>query len=231
MATISCFLLRIEFTIFIVFIGTTPSMNNVMKQVRELDYDLVDSEHRALLQVIRDSQNENPSEMTDYLHMRPQYSKTFDAESMMIVGSHSPVPIFSDSGLGSCGPFIETVMRIFLSSSVDKPSTDVKVSFDVPEFLRAVPNQIHLDKVACVKSTPMLIKVALYSTKLSLPVSLDATINASYISHSKEPRVNCIHLVSGCVTISSRCCPFADFCLDSRSCPCFSVVNQKHPRR
>jgi hypothetical protein len=32
-------------------LGTKPPMNSVMKQVRELDYDLVESEHRALLQV------------------------------------------------------------------------------------------------------------------------------------------------------------------------------------
>lgn len=34
-----------------VYIGTKPPMNSVMKQVRELDYDQVEAEHRALLQV------------------------------------------------------------------------------------------------------------------------------------------------------------------------------------
>jgi hypothetical protein len=31
--------------------GTKPPASSVMKQVRELDYDRVESEHRALLQV------------------------------------------------------------------------------------------------------------------------------------------------------------------------------------
>ncbi len=31
--------------------GTRPPMNSVMKQVRDLDYDQVETEHRALLQV------------------------------------------------------------------------------------------------------------------------------------------------------------------------------------
>ena len=39
------------YTHYYYYTGTKPPMSAVMKQVRELDYDLVESEHRALLQV------------------------------------------------------------------------------------------------------------------------------------------------------------------------------------
>lgn len=38
--------------IYLIHTGTKPPMNSVMKQVRELDYDQVEAEHRSLLQVM-----------------------------------------------------------------------------------------------------------------------------------------------------------------------------------
>ena len=52
-----------------------------MTQVRELNYDLVEAEHKALLQIIRDTQNENKAEVVDKLYIRVQYSKSLDMDA------------------------------------------------------------------------------------------------------------------------------------------------------
>lgn len=175
-------------------------MNSVMKQVRELDYDQVEAEHRSLLQVIRDSQNENRVEVSDKLHIRPQYPKSVESE--VPVGVQLPsgtlVPLHN-SGLGSAasdGPYVKILVRLYLSYSADKPATNVSLTVDGPGFVHIVPKNIILSKVAGVKKTPLMVKVFLYATKAALPMGLEGVVTASYTSHNGEPRVTSIPLVS-----------------------------------
>ena len=51
MLTVSVLHTHYYYYYYYYYTGTKPPMSAVMKQVRELDYDLVESEHRALLQV------------------------------------------------------------------------------------------------------------------------------------------------------------------------------------
>ena len=169
-----------------------------------MDYDVVESEHRALLQVIRDSQNENKVEATDRLFIRPQYPKSIENDSpggVQLPGNL--VPLFPGIGGNSSsndGPFVKLLVRLYISySSADKPATNVSLTIEAPQFAYVVPKNIILQKVSGVKSTPLMVKVYFYATRNCLPNSLDAVVTASYLSHNGEPRVTSIPLVRVCV--------------------------------
>eukprot|EP01032_Pedospumella_encystans_P011289 gene11289-13134_t len=183
------------------YMGTRPPMNSVMKQVRDLDYDQVETEHRALLQVIRDSQNENKVEQTDKLHIRPQYPKSIENESPAGVSlpTATLVPLFNNlvnngNNNNNEGPYVKILVRLYLSYSGDKPATQVSLTIDTPGAFHIVPKNIILSKVAGVKNTPLMVKVFFYATKNNLPSVLDAVVTASYVSHNGEPRVTSIPL-------------------------------------
>jgi hypothetical protein len=190
------------------FAGTKPPVNSVMKQARELDYDLVESEHRALLQVIRDSQSESKQEGAplDKLHIRVQYPKALDTEGGGGAGAGlgpglppaSLVPLSQGIGAGGGGPdgpWVKILVRLYLSYSADKPASNVSISIDCPSFAHVVPKNVVLDKVHGVRNTPVLVKLCFYATRTCLPNSLDAVVSACYTSHTGEHRVTSLPLV------------------------------------
>jgi hypothetical protein len=52
------------------YLGTKPPVNAMMSQVRELDYEKIDMEHKQLLQVIRESQYDNKAEASGQVPRR-----------------------------------------------------------------------------------------------------------------------------------------------------------------
>eukprot|EP01034_Spumella_vulgaris_P030819 gene30819-38095_t len=183
-----------EGNLAISFLGTKPPINAVTTQVRDINYDKVDEEHRALLQIIRDSQNENRVEPVERLVIRSQVAKTLDNEvapmSDVELPVQSLVPVYSvANGLGHDHQYVKICIRLYLSYNGPQPATNVSLVVSAPSFVHAVPKNFLLTKVTGGKSTPVMVKLYLYATRAALPSGLDAVVTATYTSSKGEPRV------------------------------------------
>ncbi len=181
------------------YLGTKPPINAVMTHVRDINYEKIDEEHRALLQVIRESQSDTKAEPVEKLIIRSQVGKTLDVEPHgvslgdsdlppgMLVPSYSP-----GGGLGGDRDgqqYVKVCVRVYLSYSGAQPATNVSLVVSSPSCVHAAPKNFVLQKVAGgAKSTPVMVKVYLYATR-TIPSGLDATITATYTSSKGEPRV------------------------------------------
>ena len=184
-----------------------------MTQVRELNYDLVEAEHKALLQIIRDSQSESKADVVDKLYIRVQYSKSLDMDAqeainfgqsdtmtMPLLPTDKFASLMSSSASSSLsnssgGPYVKLLVRLYLSYSGDKAARNVSLVINAPEQIYVVPKSIILQSVGNVKSTPLMVKVYLYALKTQLPTSLEGTVTASYLSSNNEHKVTSIGLV------------------------------------
>lgn len=183
------------------YLGTKPPVNAVTTHVRDINYDQVDEEHRALLQVIRESQSDAKIEPTEKLVIRSQLGKTLDSEphsaamgdtflppSSMLVPAHSSAG--GGGGLDRDGQFVKVCVRLYLTHVGAQPATNVSLVVSCPSFVHAVPNNVILQRVAGgSKAEPTMVKVYMYALRASLPTGLDATVTATYTSSNGEPRV------------------------------------------
>ena len=180
------------------FLGTKPPVTTVLTQVRDLDYDKIDEEHRMLLQIIRESQNESKGEVLDKLLIKSQIPKTFDMEPTTLpdLPVNSFVPIHPpNTTLHHDGQFVKICVRFFFSHNGERPVHNVSVSLSSPQHIYITPRQFVIPKVANLKSTPVVQKVTFYALKTYLPTSMEITATASYQSSNKgEPQIVAHHI-------------------------------------
>lgn len=155
--------------------------------------------------MIRDSQSENKVEVSDKLHIRAQFPKAIENnENPGVALPSTMVPLYTGIGANvNDGPYVKILVRLYLSYSADRPATDVSLTIEAPGFAHVVPKNIILAKVSGVKTTPLMVKVYFYATRSCLPTGLDVVVTASYLSHSGEPRVTSVPLVS--VSVQKLC--------------------------
>lgn len=183
------------------YIGTKPPANSVATNVnkRDVDYDKVDEEHRMLLQIIRDSQTDNKTEPRDKLLIRAQIPRTLDLEPMHgidVRGDDFKLPndlAFLGSStdiLNDSKNLVKICVRIYVSYSGAEPLNNVSLVAVVPNSVYICPQNVLIQKVSGVQSTPILTKFYIYCSKSSLPSVLDSAccFYATYTSPNGEPR-------------------------------------------
>ena len=149
-----------------------------------------------LLQVIRDSQNENKTDNGEVLVIKCNVPQELD---LSIDGNLAELPrdvvSMSSAHLGSKeGRPYKISLKVYISisganrASIPKAVSNVYVSIDGPEFIHVFPKSTVIEKLSTTSTTPLLLQFKCYATKSSLPVNLDASINASYICSNGEPR-------------------------------------------
>lgn len=195
------------------YLGTKPPTNSVSTHIREPDYDKIDSEHRSLLQIIRESQTENKAEPRDKLIMRSQISRSLDKEyvpmdlppyivpSSVLLNSTSLLNNDSNGQIKIC-------VRLFLSFSGEKSATSVSLAVSAPSFLHVAPKNIIIQSVSGSPSTPVMVKLYFYATRLELPSKLEAEIMATYNTSNGEPRI-ASHIISIPLSLACRLRPAA----------------------
>jgi Bardet-Biedl syndrome 9 protein len=180
------------------YLGTKPPVTAVLTQVRDLDYDKIDEEHRQLLQIIRDSQNENKGENLDKLLIKSQIPKTLDMEptSLPDLPINTFVPVHPpNTTLHHDGQYIKLCVRFFFSHNGERPLQNVSVSLSSPQHIFISPRQFVIPKVTNLKSTPVVQKVTFYALKNFLPTSMEVVLTASYQSNNKgEPQIVAHHV-------------------------------------
>lgn len=171
------------------YLGTKPPQSVASSAAsRELDYDKVEEDHRALLHVIRESQTERRTEPKDKLLIRCQLPRTLDLE---------PTPV--DAGLpdglvwlphnASQRGLVKVTVRVFLSYTGTQATTDVTLSVRGPAFTHVEPQTVVLKSVSGARATPTTVKLTFYASAACLPTGLEAELAACYTSTAGEPRV------------------------------------------
>lgn len=189
------------------FLGTKPAIQPILSQVRDLDYDKIDEEHRSLLQIIRDSQSDTKINQVDKLLIKSQVPRTFDLENNtynhLVTHSNSSeisdnfanfIPVFPSTSASAHhsstnDSVIRCTIRFYLTYTHEKPATNVTLSLATSDNLFIHPRNIHVPKVTGLRTTPLIVKVSIYATKASLPTSLDLHVSASYTSHKNDPQI------------------------------------------
>lgn len=213
------------------FLGTKPPVTAVLTHVRDLDYDKIDEEHRALLQVIREAQSENRTEPTDKLLIKSQLPRTFDAEGPAMSDQDIPlprnlVPLFSPGTAhlagGSADQVVKMTVRLYLSYAGDRHASNVSLVVSPPSHVHVVPQSVILNKVAGLKSTPVVVKLHIYALRGALATGLQCVVTASYQSPRGEPRVSAHYLA---LPLALAVKPRAP----TKSAPCKIVLDTEFP--
>eukprot|EP01039_Chlorochromonas_danica_P000897 gene894-978_t len=176
------------------YLGTKPPVTAVLSHVRDLDYEKIDEEHRALLNVIREAQTEGRTEPVEKLLIKSQLSRGLEVDGMVDreVPLGNLVPLFPPGSAhlsNIAEQVVKTTVRLFLSSSGDRSVSNVSITVAGPSHLLIIPQQVQLTKVGGLRTTPEVIKVVLYAIRGTLPTTSDIVVTASYTSIRGEPRV------------------------------------------
>lgn len=174
------------------FLGTDPPTQVVSTSNEEsLNFEEMESEHRQLLNVIRQHATEKPPEPVDQLMIRaqiPQYMKALGDESSYGIDSRMDYGMEEDDdGV----PTKAVVGRIFLNFSGIGEIKDVSISALVPEPLSAELSSTYLPSIkgSSDRQTPVIIELKLFPGKDCVPVERTLNISASYMTSTGEPRI------------------------------------------
>ncbi|QDZ24109.1 PTHB1-like protein [Chloropicon primus] len=174
------------------YMGTDPPTQVVsIAGEEQLNFEEMESEHRQLLNVIRQHATQKPSEPVDILMLRaqiPQYMKALGEGEYG--GSRGGYDLEDELG----GRHSKAVVgKIFLNYSGISDITDVSISVDVPEPIVAEAEPSH---ISCIKGgssgrqTPIVIQLKLFPGTHCLPSDRTLNVSASYQTPSGEPRIS-----------------------------------------
>jgi len=138
---------------------------------QELNYEAMDEEHRSLLQTIRNSSSDSKIEPSDGLTLTAQVPLTCE-------------PADSDDA----SVISAVVVRVFItySGSVTLENVTLVGSCTLPVFLTA--DTVVLPSLASGNRTPTIVPFTFRARVHELPISLGASVIATYTTPTGEPR-------------------------------------------
>lgn len=174
------------------YLGTKPPSQAVIQTQRDLDYDKIDEEHRQLLQIIRDSQNENYSSTSknERVVMKAQLPKQFDSDFTSIP-SGDDLEFKDFLKFPTFDTYVKSTIKLYVSHTNEQGSTSpVTITPQIPSHLFVFPTKIILEKVNGIKSPPEIIKFHFFVNKnVDIPTSSSISFTASYQNSRNEPQV------------------------------------------
>lgn len=180
------------------YLGTKPPVQAFLSQVRDLDYDKIDEEHRALLQVIRESQSEHKHESHDRLLMKCQIPKSFDLEPVQIANIPNiaelrsqlvQFPANTTQSTAGNEPIVKLTVRLYVTYTGAQSASQVSLVISTPPNIHAHPKSVQLDRITGARSTPTVVKVHFLALKSAVLTHSDITVTASYQSPKGEPGI------------------------------------------
>lgn len=201
------------------FLGTKPPKQTMMSQVRDLNYDQIDEEHRHLLNIIRENNSDNKhlqsSAPKSQLVIKSQIAKTLDFEQFnpsifndlnpnqvtSLTNQFVPLVPTSNSVLSSHASqsdlYIKLTLRLYISyihqsvssSSRGNDLQNVQINIHTPDSIFVDQNQIVIPKISADHSTPLVIKITLFALKNVIPNEDELIVNASYANPSQNNEI------------------------------------------
>lgn len=175
------------------YMGTDPPSTSVVAaDVKEVNYEEMDEEHRQLLNVIRRAQGERRTEPKDRVLIRAQVPTILDAVNER--GGSSDDFHRQRSSNEGLAKGVQLTMRIYVTYTGSTRVSDVSLSICTPENVVASESSIVIDSIDGASSTPLIIPVVLRPNAAVMPTSLDVIISASYTLETGQPRVSQIRV-------------------------------------
>ena len=199
------------------YLGTDPptqvvaaaNANYGSAEEEVFNFEEMESEHRQLLNVIRQHATEKPPEPVEQLMIRaqiPQYLKQINRSDDLDymdrhLGSSFDHMMDDEDSLDhrrGGAPSKAVMARIYLNYSGLVDIKDVSVSIQVPEPLVAEPSHSFISSIkggnsrgesSSSQQTPIVIQLTLYPGGYCLPTERTVNISASYSTPNGEPRI------------------------------------------
>mmetsp|Transcript_10029 Transcript_10029/g.8982 ORF Transcript_10029/g.8982 Transcript_10029/m.8982 type:complete len:941 (-) Transcript_10029:906-3728(-) len=185
------------------YLGTHPPVTAVVSSTlsRDVDYDKIDEEHRHLLQIIRESQNDHKIEPNYKLTLKLQSSRLLDIESItQTINNHNatlPDNLAylrsSNDMLNDNKQLVKVLVRLYVSYNGPGSLTNVSIVPQLPSHVHAIPDSVILQNIRGnvngKTGTPIMIKFYFLCSKLNLPLNDEIIFYSSYTSTTNEPRV------------------------------------------
>ena len=208
------------------YLGTDPPTTAVgATEAKELDYEAMDQEHKALLQQIRESQADRRVEPRDKLILRAQVPNTVDMlsdEDLMAVnadqGRFGHVARCGGPEAGPQAPIVRLTVRVYVSYTGSQTLDNVSLAIEVPGgpggagdaeggrgIICATPH-VTVSNVAGGRRTPLIVPVVFMAANNAVPHALTANISASFINSNGEPRITKTHFTLP-LSLAARCIP------------------------
>lgn len=174
------------------YMGTDPPSTSVVTpDVKEVNYEEMDEEHRQLLNVIRRSQGERRTEPKDRVLIRAQVPTILDAVLERGDDFHRQKgSSASASAADGLGKGVQLTMRIYVTYTGSTRVSNVSLSIFAPENIIPSESSIVIDSIDGKSSTPLIIPVILRPNAVVMPTSLEVIISASYTLETGQPRVS-----------------------------------------
>lgn len=174
------------------YMGTDPPSTSVVTpDVKDVNYEEMDEEHRQLLNVIRRSQGERRTEPKDRVLIRAQVPTILDAVPERGDDFHRQKGGgASASTADALGKSVQLTMRIYVTYTGSTRVSNVSLSIFAPENIVPSESSIVIDSIDGKSSTPLIIPVILRPNAVVMPTSLEVIISASYTLETGQPRVS-----------------------------------------
>lgn len=174
------------------YMGTEPPVQGVVSDGKELDYAAMDAEHRKLLKVIRQANNNTIQEPKDKITLRaqvPAYCETDDEA----FPDHIAADCYREGGRGA-GRFKSVLVKLFVQYTGDVDQEQVNVQLSLPPGFHAPSVDFCIPLVKAGSATPLCVPIRIRASRTLVPSSLLAEAVAAYITPKGEPRSARCHL-------------------------------------
>ncbi|KAG2488148.1 hypothetical protein HYH03_013291 [Edaphochlamys debaryana] len=180
----------------VLYMGTDPLLNPVgFTETKDLDYEAMAREHRALARVIRDhgggAGGTRLVDPADKLMMRAQIPQRLDAPRGGPGGLGAPDGgdgLGDLSSLGGVADGKRLTVRLYIALMGGSGADNLTLSVTAPEPLTPLAPEIYVPVVSTNPSDPTVVLVTLATGTGSLPVSATALVVATYNTPAGEPR-------------------------------------------
>lgn len=179
------------------YLGTDPPMSGVSagESNKELDYEAMDEEHRALLKVIKQASTDSMVEPKEKIVLRAQVGPA-------LVGSGSDGEVYADGQNqpdrpdeevcvrdDRSGAFISILVRLYVmyNGKADLENVSLALGFS-PAFRCSSGRNIVLPSLRGGAKTPLILTLRFRACKGVLPGDLALLVVASYVTANNEPR-------------------------------------------
>ena len=182
------------------FLGTDPPVNGVSAadSAKELDYEAMDEEHRALLKVIKQASTDSMVEPKEKITLRAQVTPTLapgdgssGGEIYMESTDNSKGPADDDICVKDerTGAFVQILVRLYIqyNGKADIENLSIALSHS-PAFRSSSGRQILLPLLRGSSKTPVILTLRFRCVKGILPADLGLSVVASYVTANNEPR-------------------------------------------
>ena len=108
--------------------------------------------------------------------------------------------------------YVKMALKVFVSiagssesrrSINPKTITNICISLNAPGFIHTFPSSVLIEKMSTSSTTPLVVNLSCYATRSCLPISLDATLQASYTCSTGESKLS-THSISLPLALACR---------------------------